>query len=265
MKDGANKLVAAIGETISTVPKIYDDVIQPSAQEVGRFAARVPRAINAAFSNLDKWIANREYSVEETKKILAKKLEKIDNKKITTPELYVAVPAIQAISYSMDSEELRELYANLLAKAMNTDTKEMVHPAFVNIISQMSPLDAQVLHYLFEQPDKDMPLLNLIASRSISSDEISYIILQTNISPISFGSIEAVSLSVENLSRNNLINISDSQHTDGYDCIIMSDNYKTFYENQCNNMPEMYPDLSLEKKNCVLSALGKAFCDICLV
>lgn len=64
MKDGANKLVAAIGETISTVPKIYDDVIQPSAQEVGRFVARVPRAINAAFSNLDKWIANREYSVE---------------------------------------------------------------------------------------------------------------------------------------------------------------------------------------------------------
>ena len=106
MKDGANKLVAAIGETISTVPKIYDDVIQPSAQEVGRFAARVPRAINAAFSNLDKWIANREYSVEETKKILAKKLEKIDDKKITTPELYVAVPAIQAISYSMDSEEV---------------------------------------------------------------------------------------------------------------------------------------------------------------
>lgn len=166
----------------------------------------------------------------------------------------------------MDSEELRELYANLLAKAMNTDTKEMVHPAFVNIISQMSPLDAQVLHYLFEQPDKDMPLLNLIAlRRSISSDEISYIILQTNISPISFGSIEAVSLSVENLSRNNLINISDSQHTDGYDSIIISDNYKTFYEKQYKNMPKMYPDLSLQKKNCVLTALGKAFSDICLV
>ena len=48
--------------------------------------------------------------------------------KIVEPEPYVAVPAIQAISYAMNSDELRNLYANLLAKSMIKDTKDTVHP-----------------------------------------------------------------------------------------------------------------------------------------
>lgn len=53
-----------------------------------------------------------------------------------TPEAYVAVPALQAISYSMNSEELRNMYANLLAKAIDIDEKDKVHPAFVELIKQ---------------------------------------------------------------------------------------------------------------------------------
>lgn len=75
------------------------------------------------------------------------------------PEAYVAVPAIQAISYSMNSEELRNLYANLLAKAMNSDTKDMVHPSFVEIIKQMSPIDALVLNEITQS--NYFPLVNL--------------------------------------------------------------------------------------------------------
>ena len=103
---------------------------------------RIPRAINAALSPLRQWIAQREYNVAETEKLLAKKLENIEPEKIVSPEPYVAVPALQAISYSMNSDELRELYANLLAKSMCIDTKNSVHPSFVEIIRQMSPLDA---------------------------------------------------------------------------------------------------------------------------
>lgn len=67
----------------------------------------------------------------ETEKLLEQKLKNIDEEKIVSPESYVAVPAIQAISYSMNSDELRNLYANLLAKAMVTPTKDAVHPSFV--------------------------------------------------------------------------------------------------------------------------------------
>lgn len=144
MPEGLDKLAGAIGDTLKTAPTLYEDALQPTVQEVGKFVARIPRAINAAFSGLDKWILNKEYAIDETKKLLEKKLENVDPDKIVEPEAYVAVPAIQAISYSINSEELRNLYANLLAKAMNSDTKDLVHPYFVEIIKQMSPIDALV-------------------------------------------------------------------------------------------------------------------------
>jgi hypothetical protein len=139
------EILDATGQVLKMVPEAYSDVAQPAAKQTGSLLARIPHAINAALSGVDIWIAKREYAVDETKKLLAKKLENVDPEKIVPPEPYVAVPAIQAISYSMDSEKLRDMYANLLANSMNSDKKDNVHPGFVEIIKQMSPLDAENL------------------------------------------------------------------------------------------------------------------------
>ena len=131
MTEGFDKLAGAIGDTLKTAPTLYEDVLQSTTQESGKTLALIPRAINAALVPLRQWIAEREYKIAETEKLLAQKLEHVGEEKIVTPEAYVAVPAIQAISYSMDSVELRNLYANLLAKSMNSDTKDSVLPSFV--------------------------------------------------------------------------------------------------------------------------------------
>lgn len=94
MPEGLDQLAKGIGKAIQTVPELYQDAFQPTVQETGKLVSRIPRAINAAFSGLDKWILNREYSINETKKLLAQKLENVDPEKIITPEAYVAVPAI---------------------------------------------------------------------------------------------------------------------------------------------------------------------------
>ena len=124
MSNGLDNFANSLGKAIETVPGLYDDALKPAAQESGKTLSLIPRAINAALAPIRQWIAQKEYNVAETEKLLAKKLEKLDQQKIVTPEPYVAVPAIQAISYSMNSQELRELYANLLAKSMNSDTKD---------------------------------------------------------------------------------------------------------------------------------------------
>ncbi len=64
MPEGLDKLAGAIGNTLKTAPTLYEDALQPTVQEVGKFAARIPRAINAAFSGLDKWILNKEYAID---------------------------------------------------------------------------------------------------------------------------------------------------------------------------------------------------------
>ena len=70
-------------------------------------------------------------------------MENEDPGKIVPPEPYVAIPVIIALSYSMEVAALRDFYAKLLAKSMIIDTKDQVHPAFVEIIKQMSPIDAE--------------------------------------------------------------------------------------------------------------------------
>lgn len=143
-------LVDATVKVLKTAPQVYEDLAQPSTKQTGKFLERIPRAINAALAPLDIWIAKQEFNLAETKKLLEAELKNIDPGKIVPPEPYVAVPAIQAISYCMDSDELRSMYAKLLAKAINIDWKDFVHPSFVEIIKQMAPLDAHNLSYFNE-------------------------------------------------------------------------------------------------------------------
>ena len=212
MPDGLNKLTEGIGKTIEVVPDLYNDALKSTAQESGKTLALIPRTINAALVPLRQWIAKKEYNLAETEKLLAKKLENVESQKIVTPESYVAIPAIQAISYSMNSNELRNLYANLLAKAMTSDTKDMVHPSFVEIIKQMSPIDAQVFREIGIKTS--FTVVRVTAIEYTTLDERSYRPLKNlpNTSKYSYDRITTINLdyqlvlsSIDNLLRLNLI------------------------------------------------------------
>lgn len=127
------------------LPEVYDDVAKPAASETGKLVATIPKAINAALVDLRIWSEEREYKFKEAQKILEYKLSHVEPEKIISPEPYIAIPAIQALSYSQESELLRNMYGTLLSNAMNIDTKDTVHPAFVEIIKQLSPLDCIVM------------------------------------------------------------------------------------------------------------------------
>lgn len=260
MPEGLDKLAGAIGDTLKTAPTLYEDALQPTIQEVGKFTARIPRAINAAFSGLDKWILNKEYAIDETKKLLAQKLEKVEPEKIVEPEAYVAVPAIQAISYSMNSEELRNLYANLLAKSMNSDTRDFVHPSFVEIIKQMSPIDSMVFKIIMEREIN--PLIDLIYENA----QKTFITLKTNISDINIAPTDTISLSIDNLIKQKIISVPEDKHYSNetfYD-ILLKNNY---YIEQQKKYPDTSDGFKLSHKKRLIDKtnLGKFFYNVCVV
>ena len=125
--------------------KAYDDLIHPSAKSLGNTISLLPRTVGVWLSGWEKWIINGEESIRLTAQAVQEKASKIPEEKLVEPEPYVAVPAIQQLSYCYNSKELREMYANLLVSAMNRDIQHDVHPAFVDIIKQLSPLDAKAL------------------------------------------------------------------------------------------------------------------------
>ena len=51
----------------------------------------------------------------------------------------------------MDNDDLRNMYANLLAKSMCSVMKNNVHPAFVEIIKQLCPDEAKVMKEVYKK------------------------------------------------------------------------------------------------------------------
>jgi len=238
---------------------IYNDGLKDSVTETSKVVSLVPRAINAALSGLRIWILKREFNVKETEKLLEEKLANVSEEKIIPPDPYVAVPAFQAISYSMDSEELRNMYANLLSKAMNKDTKKDVHPAFTEIIKQMSPIDAQILKKVFNS--KSIPLIDVIDKHTENG---SYIPLISNLTNIFDYDNVTVSVSLNNLIRLGLAEIPAGEFFPNeiiYDTIT---SHLAFIEfKKKHKSPQNYK-IDISQKLLSITALGFKFCEICI-
>lgn len=144
---------------------VYNDTGKPILQPTGELVGLIPRAIKAALGPLEKWVLQKEYNIEETKRLLENKLQNVNPEMIEAPEPYIAVPALQSISYCMDNEELRNMYANLLANSMNKVVKKGVHPGFVEIIKQLCPDEAKLLNYLYI--NEKIPTISFIAHQHI--------------------------------------------------------------------------------------------------
>ena len=198
-----------------TAGKTYDDLVHPTAQATGGIISFIPRTIRVWFGKWEKWILNGEYAIRETEKLLEEKLKHIPEDKIVEPEPYVAVPAIQQLSYSLDSEELRELYANLLASSMNVDKKDAVHPAFVDIIRQLTPSEAKLLSCIYECPYNSVLLRESKLYTINNIKEGSYDVgLEVNDVHINSIDRHALSICLDNLMRLGLLTFQELVSSD---------------------------------------------------
>lgn len=237
-------------------PEAYKDGFKPAVQETGKLLGRVPRAINSLFSPIDIWITKREYKVEEVKAVLAKKLKDVSEDKLTTPEPYIAVPAIEAISYSMDNEQLKNMYANLLARAMLKSEQSKVHPSFVEIIKQLSPNDALLFKEIMER--EASPIIHLSVVQDVGNNEYHYNLNWKN-------NYNESNISLSNLQRLGLIEIPNKKAyslDDVYNIVRESKGYQEVYQ----ELKEKYPQNELhEDKSFVnTNALSRSFYEVCL-
>lgn len=261
MKEELDNISNGINKVLKTTPELYHDAIQPFAQESGKLIARIPRTINAVFAGLDKWIAEREGALAKAEQLVAIKLKDTDPEKIVEPEPYVAIPAIQAISYSMNSEELRNLYANLLANSMISDTKDSVHPSFIEIIKQMSPTDARVFQLIMSSETR--PIIDL--RKYISSGDFS--IVQYHCSWIQDIPIKQCSTSIDSLLRLGLIDIPlEECYSDQeiYNNVIQNPLFKKL-EEQSNLSLSSDEHLAYEHLYIKISDLSILFYNVCVL
>lgn len=271
MNEQVGNTIGAIGKVISNSAELSKDLLQPVCSETGKVIGRLPRVVNAAFAGIDCWCINRETKVKKAQILAAKKLQKVEDSNIVEPDEHILVPLIQSLLYSMDCDELREMYANLLSNAMIKDKKDKVHPAFVETIRQMSPIDAVNLSMfkkidivaavepLAEYKDKSgLPLYKTISGPIFMNDG----------NTINLKSIEEQSVSISLLCRLGLIThennhtVADSSH---YDTKLIND-LKELLEHYLKNtsLDSDSAKINIKKSLFQITMFGKLFLDICL-
>lgn len=185
--------------------EIYKDVAQPTAQKVGVALAATAGILtqpigtgsNIIAGNLEKYV---------------KKLEKIEVEKIASVNPEIAIPILQKLRYTK-SDELVNLYTELLLKASIKDIQEKVHPSYYEIITNLSPDEARILSYIKSNSGKYspfyLPYLEIRKTSTIPPNQNGYQVLSqyfTNLSDqITLIFPEQEEQYVQNLSRLGII------------------------------------------------------------
>jgi len=132
---------------------VYQYLAHPTAQRVGRALDTISKVALLPVSLLD-W--GFEQSKEWLKDKITQRLESIPAECIAAPPLGIAVSAITHIAVAHDAPDIRDLYAELLLKTMDSRTRDSVHPAYMHLVEQLSPEEACVLVSLHEKGVDDL-------------------------------------------------------------------------------------------------------------
>lgn len=139
--------VSAIGQLITLAGN--SEQAKEAAKNVGKTAVVVTEAINnfllpLAAVNFAMRKA-KDYFSGQFQEDLSRVTKNIPPENIVEPKASIAGPALQGLAFSHEEPDLKEMYLNLIASSMNQKVSDDVHPAFVEVIKQLSSSDAKLL------------------------------------------------------------------------------------------------------------------------
>jgi hypothetical protein len=141
--------INAVTGLVKEIP-VYEDAIQPLAKEAGKALQTVGRTVNAALMPVRGLVWGIEKIEEFVQTKVSRKLSDVPIENICTPDPAVAGPALESLRYTGHKASISELYANLLASAMDKETAKTAHPGFVEIIRNLSSDEAKILEHIIK-------------------------------------------------------------------------------------------------------------------
>lgn len=123
-----------LGQSALTITKTINNVLLPLA------------AVNFAFDKA------RIYFAEKFQQDISQKTSAIPLEQIVEPKASIAGPALQALAFTHEETNLKNMYLNLLATAMDARIADEAHPAFVEIIKQLNSKEAEFIRWFLQSP-----------------------------------------------------------------------------------------------------------------
>jgi hypothetical protein len=144
--------VEVVAGIVKAVP-VYQDAIQPAAQETGKALATPVALLNTALRPLKSLLLGVNLVFDRLDEAMTRRLAGVARERIVEPPANVAGPLLLGYAFVESEPLLREMFELLLATAMNADTRDQAHPSFVEIIRQLTPDEARILREIESKKD----------------------------------------------------------------------------------------------------------------
>ncbi|NMG49188.1 DUF4393 domain-containing protein [Azoarcus communis] len=213
------------------------------------------------FTAINSGIAKaRKYFEEKFQSDLSEKLKAIPEKDLVEPKLYIAGPAVQGLALSHEDTCLKDMYLNLLKSSMDIKTTELAHPAFVEIIKQLTAYEAILLNGLLSDLEIEHAIVEYIkiSKTDRSWTTISRHVMNLSTSEGEFIYIPYIESWVDNWSRLGLVDADYSTRLvedNAYDWVNQMDDFK----NLISNFESEKYNISYREGVLRITGFGKSF------
>lgn len=255
-----------ISKSIKVPADITKATLEPPASQIGEGLGDL---FYLVFSPLAKARIKKEHEIKLFRNEIESEISEIPAENLTEPPLNIVGPALEASRYYIENPDIRSMFSKLIASSVNSTKSEKTHSSFVEIIKQLSPLDAGNFKYL---ADNQIIGVGKIKTKN-SNEEQGENTLIEHFFPFPKQTLENTPLytaSIENLLRLGLITIDHSLHfvhKERYDDL-RSHPVFLHYQSQVNinntRNPESSKELFLKESIWSVSDFGKQFSHCCL-
>ncbi|VGQ46778.1 DUF4393 domain-containing protein [Streptococcus pyogenes] len=203
--------------------------------------------------------------LDDFKHKLAEEILQIATDKLKDPSLNILGPALEASKYHIKQETIRNMFARLIASDIGSSKENLVHSSFVEIIKQLSPLDAQNLSIIFNYKYTDIPVANYYLTykngRGMKLAHPDVFLLNPEQNMLDYNSS-----SLENLRRMGIIEIlyNQSKHDEHQYSLLRNNNYLDDIAKHTQSNDPNFQDIYVQPGITRLTYFGQDFCETCL-
>jgi hypothetical protein len=142
-----DKTIEALAKQIP-IREMYGDLAAPATKEVGKALSDVMKVIRLALAPLQYGAALQDRFA----RFLDRSVRQIPEDRRITPAPQMLGSILEAIRCEPEATPIDEMFSELLSGSMDRERVDSAHPAFVEIIKQLSSDEAVLLASLIEGP-----------------------------------------------------------------------------------------------------------------
>lgn len=244
-----------------SIDKAVSNAVEKPTKEVGDiFNDLLYLVFGGVHFNAEKRRIKYKYALEELEKSCKKKIDAIPLENRVEPNTQNVCQALEDAKYCVENEEIREMFANLIASTMNSQTSNGVHPSFSVILKQMTSNDANFFRLFRCDPKIAICSYRIEYQSGGYSSLLEKVYLKNENSSLDEANSNALILSV--LERLGLIRLSlfESLIKEGIyqvyeNSVILQDFKKSYNDNE--------KSVKIQKGTAQLTALGHSLLEVC--